>query len=124
MNDDPLLSPDGPRASEPPMARDRRRHPRMSTAPDPEPAPPRSHARPRGWLWSRAAHALLHPQTALPWLRRSRCPGRDRAPARGARLPTIARRLEAIVLELDELGAWREAADLSSALERLRARAD
>jgi hypothetical protein len=41
---------------------------------------------------------------------------------RDRRLPAIADRLEAILDELDQLEAWREASDVCSAIERLRAR--
>ena len=40
--------------------------------------------------------------------------------ARRARAPALADRLEAILAELDALDAWRAAADVCSAIERLR----
>ena len=61
-----------------------------------------------------------------------RQPGRDaprdhgvrRIAARRARLPMIADRLEVILEELDELEAWREAVEVASVIERLRAGSD
>jgi hypothetical protein len=46
--------------------------------------------------------------------------GASRVRARADRLPEIGDRLEAILLELDELEAWRDAADVCSAIERIR----
>lgn len=37
------------------------------------------------------------------------------------RLPGIVRKLEIVLAELDDISAWRDAADVCSALERLRA---
>ena len=47
-------------------------------------------------------------------------PVEDRRDVRRRRLPGIARKLEAVLADLDDVGAWREAADVCSALERLR----
>jgi hypothetical protein len=46
--------------------------------------------------------------------------GAGRVAARAKRLPALGDRLEAILAELDELEAWREAADVCSAVERIR----
>jgi hypothetical protein len=60
-----------------------------------------------------------------------RVPGRSLAgrgsrliAARSARLPRIAERLERILAELDALEAWREASDVSAAIEHIRTGTD
>jgi hypothetical protein len=103
---------------------ERRKHPRMEasaafkahTAP-PKPADPPQ----RLSLWEHVLRLLsgrARPD-AVP-----ESYGEGRVRARADRLPKIGDRLEAILLELDELEAWREAADVCSAVERIRAGRD
>lgn len=113
-----------PDAHEPAPFRERRMHPRFELEEPAPAAPPATAPVKAGRLESIARRVLvrLGLRGPLPGAPCSHYPDRDAASR--ARLAGAADRLEAVVAELDALGAWREAVDVCSAIERLRRRTD
>lgn len=98
---------------------ERRRHPRRSTDLL-ESSPTESIATSPG-IVSILARLLARCGVPVPsWLTPAP-PVLTRYEARGTRLPGIVRKLQTLLGELDDIGAWREAAEVCSALQRLKA---
>jgi len=98
---------------------ERRRHPRRATDLLEGAATESTATRPRlVFLLGRLLARCGAPAPA--WLAPAQ-PVLTRCEARRARLPGIVRRLETLLGELDDISAWREAAEVCSALERLKA---
>lgn len=114
-----MFSPEGTKAAgcpTPPVAfPERRRHPRIEN--DENCAPTRAGKRPSLLRRVFDRLGLRSVDRAEP-----RSPEAGHASTRLGHLAVIAQRLEAILADLDQLEAWREAADVCSAIERLKAR--